>query len=294
MSEETTELATPAAATSERSESQEQSTGPKVTSPDDPTEVEVAEAPAEKPEAKADAEDDDSEGSDDDKGDDEKPKKLSRSDRLRRQNERLKAELETLRSGTAPRAVEDKGAIEAVVAQKVGEPPKESDYANDWFAYERAMNAYEADKRVVARQVKEQFEAASAAQAERIREMAEDYQDHLAAAAKAIPDLMETFKKSSYAPSPTVEMLILEAGEKAPLVAYHLAKNPKLAASLNAMSPVQAAREIGRIEAQAALPKPKTATSASAPLTALKGSASPSSASRDLDAWLAKTYRKTG
>lgn len=289
MSEENVELASPAVAESVRSESQPVTTEPKVTSPDDVAEDEAKETPAE-PEPKAEAEDDDTEA---DEGEDERPKKPSRSERLRRQNERLKAEIETLKSGSAVNAVEDKAAIEAAIAQKVGEPPKEADYA-DWFAYERAMTAYEADKRIVARQVKEQVEAAKGAHMERARELADDYQDNLKVAAKAIPDLMDVLKRATFALTPTVEMLILEAGEKAPLVAYHLAQNPKSAAALNAMSPVQAAREIGRIEGRVALPKPKTATSASAPLTSLKGSAAPQSASRDLDAWLAKTYRKSG
>lgn len=227
-------------------------------------------ADTEKPEGDADQADE-AEG---DEGEDEKPKKPSRSERLRRQNERLKAEIEALRSGSAVKAVEDKGAIEAVVAERVGPEPKEADYA-DWFAYERAMNAYEADKRLVTRQVKEQSEAAKGAHIERLRDLADDYQDNLKALEKALPDLRDVLTKATFTPNPTVELLILEAGEKAPLVAYHLAQNPKTAAALNAMSPVQAAREIGRIEGRVAIPK-NTATRAPSPVQPVKGSASPS------------------
>lgn len=291
MSEENESLAVPAAVENERSEAQAQETTAKVTSPDDNHEAE-APPPDDKSEAGATGEGDD--GDDDERSDEDRPKKPSRSERLRRQNERLKAEIETLKSGSAVSAVEDKGALEAYVAQKVGPAPQESDFPNDWFAYERAMTAYEADRRIVTRQVREQVDQAKGAQAERLRDLADDYQDNLKVAAKAVPDLMDVLTKATITVNRNVEVLILEAGDKAPLVAYHLAQNPKTAARLNAMSPVEAAREIGRIEARMSLPKPKTTTSASAPLSSLKGSAAPQSASRDLDAWLAKTYRKSG
>ncbi len=220
-----------------------------------------------------DAEQADEAEGDEGEGESDKPKKPSRSERLRRQNERLKAEIEALRSGSAVKAVEDKGALDAVVAERVGPEPKEADYA-DWFAYERAMTAYEADKRIVARQVKEQAEAAKGAQMERIRDLADDYQDNLKALEKTLPDLREVLGKATFAPTPTVELLILEAGDKAPLVAYHLAQNPKTAAALNAMSPVEAAREIGRIEGRVSIPTNK-ATRAPSPVSPVKGSASP-------------------
>lgn len=232
---------------------------------------EVSEDEAEQPEGDAD-QTDEAEG---DEGEDEKPKKPSRSERLRRQNERLKAEIAAFKSGSAANAVEDKSALDAIVAKKVGEPPQEAEFNGDWFAYERAMNAYEADKRLVTRQVKEQAEVAQGAHIERIRDLADDYQDNLKATVKSVPDLMDVLKKSNFQPSPTVEMLILEAGEKAPLVAYHLAQNPKSAAALNAMSPVEAAREIGRIEGRVSIPK-NTATRAPAPVNPVRGSASPS------------------
>lgn len=233
-------------------------------------EAKATDADTEEPEGDADQADE-AEG---DEGEGEKPKKPSRSERLRRQNERLKAEIEALRSGSAVSAVEDKGAFEAAVTERVGPEPKEADYA-DWFAYERAMTAYEADKRIVSRQMKEEVKAAKGAQMERIRDLAEDYQDNLKALEKTLPDLREVLTKATFAPTPTVEMLILEAGDKAPLVAYHLAQNPKTAAALNAMSPVEAAREIGRIEGRVSIPTNK-ATRTPSPVSPVKGSASPS------------------
>ena len=227
---------------------------------------------------------------DDGKDDDERPKKKSRSERLRRQNERLQAEIASLRSGTAPMgAAQDEASIEAAVKAQIGDAPKEADFA-DWFEYQTALTAYNVDKRQVARQVKGQVETAKAAYSERLGDLADDYQDNLKAAAKQIPDLLKVIGASTYVPTPLVETLILEAGDKAPLVAYHLAQNPKDAAKLNAMTPTQAAREIGRIEGRVSAPKPRTATSAPAPVTAPRGSAAPASQTAELNAWLKSKY----
>lgn len=240
---------------------------------------------AEPPEGDAE----DSEGSDDDKGEEDRPRKKSRSERLRQQNERLKAENAQLKSGSAPPAVHDEAGIAQAVAAKVGERPKEADYA-DWFEYDRALNAYEADRRAVTRQVKEQSEQAQQAQNARVQELLDDYQERCEEAVKSIPDFYQTVNDPSFRTSDLVKRLILDSGEKAPLVAYHLAKNPRLAATINAMSPIEAAREMGRIEGRVSAPKPKTATTAAAPLSSPRGSAAPSSDEARMNAWLKKQY----
>lgn len=56
-------------------------------------------------------------------------------------------------------------------------------------------------------------------------------------------------------------------------VAYHLASNKALAAEISAMSPIEAARAIGRIEAQLSAPKPRTTSTAPEPITPVKGKA---------------------
>lgn len=212
---------------------------------------------------------------DDEKDEDEKPRKPSRSERLRRQNERLRAENEALKSGSAHVAVTDEGSLDEAVRKKIGDPPKEADFKDDWFAFEAAKQAYEVDRRLTTREVKQESERALQARHQRIADLADDYQDNLERAAKAVPDLRATLEKSTYVPTAIVTELVLTAGDKAPLIAYHLAQNPKLATRLNAMPPIEAAREIGRIEGKVSLPKPKTATSATPPLSSVKGGASP-------------------
>jgi hypothetical protein len=61
--------------------------------------------------------------------------------------------------------------------------------------------------------------------------------------------------------------------EKSALLQYHLAKNPDKLKELNQMSGRELAREIGRLEGRVHLPKAKTATEASPPLTDVKGGA---------------------
>jgi hypothetical protein len=263
------EKAAPEAVVNEPSESQIKQ--------DQTANVSEAQAEEELPDTWPEAEPDktgEAEGDDDEKGEDEKPRKRTRAERLRRQNERLHARIAELESGSVSKTVQDDSSIEAEVTARIGEPPKEADFA-DWFDYQTAKTAYDLDKRQVTRQIKEGAQQAKTANAERIRELAEDYQDNLGEVAKAVPDLMEVLGKSTYRPTPLIETLVLEAGEKAPLVAYFLAKNPRTAAALNTMSPLEAAREVGRIEGKVALPKPKTATSASPPPSAVRGSASP-------------------
>jgi hypothetical protein len=280
MSEELKELAAPEAVENERSDDQ-QTEQTKVAA--EASEVETEEG--EKPETGEADEDEDG-----DKGEDDRPRKKSRSERLRRQNERLQAEIAQLRSGSVQSAVQDEDGIARAVEARIGAPPKEEDFKGDFLAFERAQTAYELDKRQTTREVKDRSARAVEVEQARIAERIEDYQDACAETAKTLPDFFDVVKRPSFQTTELVKRLILDAGEKAPLVAYHLAQNPKLTASLNAMSPIDAAREMGRIEGRVSAPKPKTATSAAAPLSAVKGSAAPSNDETRMNAWLKKTY----
>ncbi|MBD3844260.1 hypothetical protein IED13_01020 [Bosea sp. SSUT16] len=227
-------------------------------------------------------------GDKDDEG--ERPRKKSRSERLRSQLERLRAENAALRSGSAASAVADGEGIDAEVVKRIGKPPKEEDFAGDYFAYDAARQAYEVDKRLTTRQVSEAIQQRQEGERTRVAELIEDYQDHCAEAAKAMPDFFKVVQDPGFVTSDLVKRFILDAGDKGPLVAYHLAKNPRLTARINALGPIDAAREMGRIEGMVSPPKARTATSAKPPVQTPKGSAAPRNASSDLDAWLSNTY----
>jgi hypothetical protein len=213
----------------------------------------------------------DSDASDDEGDEEEQPKRKRRtgSERLRRRIEALEAENQSLRS----RPQVDGADLEKAVQAEIGDPPKESDYP-DYLAYERAMIAYEADKRAVTREVKRTMEGQAARETARQAEVYEAYDDRLEDAEKAIPGLKATIAKADIQVRNHVVGLIVES-EKGPLIAHHLAKNPSKVAELNRMSPLAAAKEIGRLESRLSLPKPKTTTSAPPPVAPIRGSAAP-------------------
>lgn len=66
---------------------------------------------------------------------------------------------------------------------------------------------------------------------------------------------------------------IIQSSDVAADVAYHLGKNKAVAAEIAKLSPVEAARAIGRIEASIGSPKPRTETKAPQPIAPLKGGA---------------------
>lgn len=223
-------------------------------------------------EGDADGQDQEEAGAD---GDDEerKPRGKSRSERQARQIARLKAQVEELQSGRGSSPVQDNGSVDAAIEAKIGKPPKESDF-DDWFAYRDANAAYQAKKGIVELQIKEDTGRQRRAQADRMSALADDYDDNVKEAAEKIPDLVATLEKSTFKPTEVVALLLLESGEKAPLIAYHLAKNERDAARLNQMSERQALREIGRIEALVSLPR-NNATRAPTPIARPKSGASP-------------------
>jgi hypothetical protein len=204
-------------------------------------------------------------------GEESEPKRLSRNQRLQRKAARLStvvaeqaAELERLRQATAKADTESE--------------PKEAEYNGDWTKYQADYAAWKATQNI--RNVldeREQRERASRLQ-ERIQEAAEEFQERAEALKAVIPDFdktVEGFSNSGGKFAPHVREELLES-DKGPMLAYHIAKNPALAAELNAMSPRDLAREIGRLEKTVVLPERKTITKAPAPLAALRGGAAPS------------------
>lgn len=268
-------------------ESKQSDAKPKAEQPEADAETETA---AEGSEAEGTTEEKpEAEASEADKGSEEedKPKRLSGSERLKRQNAALKAELDALRSRQGDGAP-SKEAIEKLI----GDPPKEEDFKGDFLAFERAQTAYELDRRIATRELKQRAETAQNSRQEAIRELVEAHEERIEEFAAKVPDFKKTLQAASHLKaSPTVEELILESDKSAHLV-YHLAKNPDRLERLNKMSEREAAREIGRIESRLSLPNPKTQTTALKPVTPLKGGAAPSSPDRELDAWLSKKYGK--
>lgn len=212
-------------------------------------------------------------GDDDSEGD--KPKRPSRYQRLKRERDALAAKLAQQESRPLAAAADDKAALDGLVRQEIGDPPKEEDFKDDWFAYERALTAYETEKRIATRDLRRQAQQAQQTQQDATRELLQDYQERQREARAGITDFDQVMKAAeNLKVSPAVGQLLLES-EKSAVIEYHLAKNPGALDRLNAMSPLSAAKEIGRLEDRLSLPNPKTATKAAPPIKSPKGGASP-------------------
>jgi len=222
-------------------------------------------------------------------GGEERPKKRTGIHRMQDQIARLKAELESVRSAPTGAGEDRKVAIE----KEIGQAPKEADF-EDYAAFEDAKAEHRL-KKVLAEQ-RHADRAASDAnrQATARREAVEAFQDRLDDLREAIPDADKVLKAAADREvKGHVQELVVES-EKGELLAYYLAKNPEKLDELNRMSPLKAAKAVGALESRLTLAKPKKTPSAPAPAKPVAGSAAPSSADADLDAWLSKTYRSRG
>lgn len=200
----------------------------------------------------------------------DEPKKLNRTQRLQRKAARLStmvaeqaAELEKLRQTSSKSAADSE--------------PKETDYNGDWTKYQADYAAWKATQNIRGvLEERDQREAATRLN-ERRQEANDEFQERAEQIKANVPDFdktIEDFAKSGGKFAPHVIEELLES-DKGPMLAYQIAKTPGLAAELNALSPRDTAREIGRLEAKVSLPQPKKQTQAPAPLTALKGGAAP-------------------
>jgi len=119
------------------------------------------------------------------------------------------------------------------------------------------------------------------AQQMRVQEMARDFAESIPEAREKHSDF-DTALAVAQDPrvvSPQLSVMILES-EASHEIAYHLGKNPALARTLSSMNPVQAARELGRLEASLAAPKRQTA--APEPISPLKPGGTPRKSPGDM------------
>lgn len=236
--------------------------------PDKWPEVEAKTEP--KPDQSHDEADD---GDDDDDKEQDRPKKPSRYQRLKRSNDAMAAELADLR-----RRLEGGSQVDGdEVAKEVGEKPKESDF-KDYFEWQDAVAEWRTRKVLVEDRLKQRNAARSEREAEARRDAQEAFDNQLERLADKVENFDEIMKKAAAIQTANhVQALVMESDSGA-LLFVHLAQNPDKVAALNRMSPVQAARELGRIEAGLALPNPKKSTKAPPPVGDLRGKAAPAPA----------------
>jgi hypothetical protein len=180
------------------------------------------------------------------------------------------------------------------------------DKFDDYGAYVEALADWKAEEKVSAK-LSERDNATQAKQREESR--ATSWQKGVEEAKKVHPDYEDVLAASEVPIAEHVQELLLDA-ESGPRLAYYLDRNPHVADRLNGMTPTQAARELGRIEATfSAAPAPaenpdetpapakETAPPAKARTTAAPAPARPaasgSSTTRPLDKMSMDEYVET-
>jgi hypothetical protein len=140
---------------------------------------------------------------------------------------------------------------EPVVAEKPIPLPRLEDFNYDEAAYQAALLKYVDDK--AAQTARETLQKEKAREQEQAKK--QTFKQREADFAKANPDYFTLTRDPSLPLTQAVVDLVAES-EKGPELFLHLAKNRDVTERLAGLSPVAAAREIGRLEAKLEAPPP--------------------------------------
>ena len=190
--------------------------------------------------------------------------------------QREEARKEAQREREAREALEARLAVlerqPAPQAPKVDEEPQPSQF-NDAFEYAKALAEYTADKRIAEMK---QDEAKAKAEAER-QKVIDQWASKVQKAKADLPDFDDIVASSDVVVNDDIRDAILES-DVGPQILYHLAENDDVAKKIAVLSPKQALREIGKLEARFEVKEtaPETKTivrsKAPAPIQPLRGS----------------------
>ena len=205
------------------------------------------------------------------------PEEKSESAKRREREKAYRARLQTEAAEAKAEAEQAKARRQAILdAAKQEAPPKEADFP-DPIEYAAAKAIWGAEQRLTEREVKNAGDAAKAAEdraediSKKERAILEQSWAVARDEAKSRYADFETVALRGWEPSPDMTDLILTSDVGAD-VAYRLGQNHALAAQIAAMNQVEAARAIGRIEADIVQPKPRTETKAPDPISPVRGS----------------------
>lgn len=235
---------------------------PETPAPVETPEAPKEEAPAEEPaaEAKEGEESEAEEAKEGEGGERPKPEGHKRAGGFQRKIERLE------------RALQEK---DAVISRLSGQQPQAP--TKEKTSEEKAVEYVESlvEKRIAAREAQQRQNQAQAEFARRTQEVR-----------ASNPDFDDAIESVSHIAVPQYIQEALLTAEAGPVIMYQLAKSPAELARISALPPLDAAREIGRLEAKlasgAAPQKPKPAARPPAPPTSVNGSAANTRSLEDL------------
>lgn len=203
--------------------------------------------------------------------------KKSRSAERRERDKAYRESLKQEREAAMAKATEAEGRKAKLLgAGSLDAEPSENDFP-DPIELSAARAIWKADKRRVERFVQEaETEAAEA------RKQASAIDQKERQALRVSFEAQVEDAKSRYADydavarAPDVPVSdamadLIITSDVGPDVLYHLGQNKAIAAQIAKLSPVEAARAIGRIEASLQAPKPRMETNAPAPINPVKG-----------------------
>ena len=202
------------------------------------------------------------------------PKLERRFSEITKQREEARKEAQQERS--AREALEARlAALErqpAPQAPKVDEEPQPSQF-NDAFEYAKALAEFTADKRIGEMRRQD----AEAKEAQERQKVIDQWANKVQAAKASMPDFDDIVASSDVVVNDDIRDAILES-DVGPQILYHLAENDDVAKRIAGLSPKQALREIGKLEARfevketAPETKPVVRSKAPAPINPLRGS----------------------
>jgi hypothetical protein len=226
----------------------------------------------------------------DDQGGEEKPQEKPKRSARERINELTKRAHEAEREAQRWREAAER---------KTADPSEKPnpDKFGSYDEYVEALADWKADQRVAESFKRRDAERSQAAEARAAEAKAQAWAERQSEFREATPDYDAVVGKSAVQIAPHVVDTLLDS-ESGPELAYHLAKRPETVKRINALSPLSAARELGRIEAtlsNPAAPQFKPASKAPAPITPARSSAPAAVdlASANMDQYIA-ARRKQG
>jgi chromosome segregation ATPase len=157
------------------------------------------------------------------------------------------------------------------LAEAVDQEPQPSQFS-DAFEYAKALAEYSTEQ-ALANRDRQQAEARAAEERQKV---ISQWTSKVEAAKASLPDFDDIVASSDVVVNDDIRDAILES-DVGPQILYHLAENDEVAKKISGLSPKQALREIGKLEArfeaksEAEKPTPIVRSKAPAPIQPIRG-----------------------